>query len=214
MWSKPLICCSCNVLVQDLFPVTLTFPHLLSSAAWSKAMHESCCKQIWLTINEDKASDLFRGLVFLIAHVLCVHRNAKHRAWNVEKYKKKIQRRTDICIHKKQRMFVSACLFIIFDVLRILNAPPVEKNRSLTLALSSPSTWGCQVRMLRSSWMNLTAAPSIDYDLDRQRRHRNWGGKHGPKAECKHLCSFKPINREGPVTAPIGEHSHPPLLLH
>lgn len=87
MWSKPLICCSCNVLVQDLFPVTLTFPHLLSGAAWSKALHESCCKQIWLNINEDKASDLFRGLASLIAHVLCVHRNPKHRAWSVEKYK-------------------------------------------------------------------------------------------------------------------------------
>lgn len=24
-----------------------------------------------------------------------------------------------------------------------------------------------------------------------------WGGKHGPKAKCKHLCSFKPINCKG-----------------
>ena len=112
MWSKPLICCSCNVLVQDLFPVTLTFPHLLSGAAWSKTLHESCCKQIWLNINEDKASDLFRGLVFLIAHVLCRHRNAKHRVRNVEKYKK-FRGKTFAFIKNRECLFQLVYLYLL-----------------------------------------------------------------------------------------------------
>lgn len=41
--------------------------------------------------------------------------------------------------------------------------------------------------------------------MDRQKQQRMWGGKHGPEAKCKHLCSFKPINCKALRQCPLAD---------